>query len=293
VKPPPFEYAAPGTVEEAVALLAQRGDEAKVLAGGQSLMPLLAFRVARPSLLVDVNRIAELDYLRLQEDVLVLGALARHRDVERLPELRERCPLVSEAVEQVGHVAIRNRGTAAGSLVHADPVAEWPAVALALEAELTVVGPRGRRSVRAVDFFVGCLETVIEPDELLTEVRFPLPSGRSGSCFLELARRHGDFAIAGAAVVVTLGGDNTVVDARIVVVGDSAKPVRVEAAEEVLRGASSSEQRQADVAAAVDRTIRPGDDVHATGSYRRQAAQVLTQRAVAVALARARGGAGA
>lgn len=292
MKPPPFEYVAPGTLEEAVAALAEHGDEAKVLAGGQSLVPLLAFRLARPSILVDLNGVAELDYVRLDGDRLVLGALGRQRDVERLPGLRERCAVVVEAVENVGHVAIRNRGTVAGSLAHADPAAEWPALALVLDAELELAGPGGRRTVQARDFFVTYFTTALRPDEILAEVRVPLPNGRSGSCFLELARRHGDFAIAGVAAHVSLGDGGGVRDARIGLIGVADRPVRAEAAEAAIRGGLPGEERIAEAAAAVDEAVEPSGDIHATADYRRHAARVLTRRALALALARARGGDG-
>jgi carbon-monoxide dehydrogenase medium subunit len=171
VKPPPFEYVAPRSLDEAVAALAEHGDEAKVMAGGQSLVPLLAFRLARPSVVVDVNRVAGLDGARLDGDTLELGALTRQRDVELLPGLRERCPMIVEAVEQIGHVAIRNRGTVGGSLAHADPAAEWTALALALDAELDVYGPGGTRTLPAREFLISYFTTALQPDEVLTRIR--------------------------------------------------------------------------------------------------------------------------
>lgn len=289
MKPPPFEYVAPRSLDEAVAALVEHGEDAKVLAGGQSLMPLLAFRLARPSVLVDLNGIAELDYHRLDGDTLVLGALARQRDVERIPGLGERCAMVAEAVGHVGHVAIRNRGTVAGSIAHADPAAEWPALALALDAELDVVGPSGRRTVPARDFFVTYFTTAKEPDEIVAEVRVPLPNGRSGSCFLELARRHGDFAIVGVAALVALADDGTIGGARLALIGVGDKAVRATEAEAVLAGREPAEALLAEAAAAVGEATSPSDDLHATADYRRHAARVLTRRALTLALARAKG----
>lgn len=290
MKPPPFEYVAPASIDEAVGVLAEHGDDAKVLAGGQSLVPLLAFRLARPAVLVDLNRVAGLDGLSLEGDTLVVGALTRQRAVERLPSLRERCPMVVEAVELIGHTAIRNRGTVGGSLAHADPAAEWTALALVLDAELDLVGPDGMRTVAAHDFFVTYFTTVLAPDEVLTQARFRLPNGRSGSCFLELARRHGDFALAGVGALVSLDEDGSVAAARLALIGVGDRAVRARAAEAVLRGARPSDGLLAEAAQAVDGEIRPGSDIHASESYRRDVARVLTRRALATAVARAQGG---
>jgi CO/xanthine dehydrogenase FAD-binding subunit len=289
VKPPPFDYVAPATVEEAVAALAEHGDEAKVIAGGQSLVPLLAFRLARPSVLVDLNRVGGLDRLELDGRMLRIGAMTRQHRLERLPGLRERCPMVAEAVELIGHVAIRNRGTVGGSLAHADPAAEWTALALALDAQLDLQGPAGTRTVTASDFFVTFFTTALAPDEVLTEIRLDLPNGRSGSTFVELARRHGDFALAGVAALVSLGGDGTVADARLALIGVADRPVRARAAEEVLRGERPSAELYAEAAEAVDGEIRPGGDIHASERYRRHVAGVLTRRALATAVERAGG----
>ena len=290
MKPPPFDYVAPRSLDEAVAALAEHGDEAKVMAGGQSLVPLLAFRLARPSVVVDVNRVAGLDGARLEGDTLELGALTRQRDVELLPGLRERCPMVVEAVEQIGHVAIRNRGTVGGSLAHADPAAEWTALALALDAELDLHGPGGTRTLPARDFLISYFTTALQPDEVLTRIRLHVPNGRTGSCFLELARRHGDFAIAGVGALVSLGADGTVVDARVALIGVGERAVRADAAERVLRGAEPTGDVVAEAAAAVDGEIEPNGDIHASADYRRHVAGVLVRRALETAVARARGG---
>lgn len=292
MKPPPFDYVAPATVEEAVAALAEHGDDAKLLAGGQSLVPLLAFRLARPSVLVDLNRVSGLDGVGLDGDTLRVGAMTRQRELERLPGLRERCAMVSDAVELIGHTAIRNRGTVGGSLAHADPAAEWTALALALDAELDLTGPGGRRIVEADAFFITFFTTALEPGEVLTEVRLRLPNGRSGSCFVEFARRHGDFALAGVGALTTLDESGAVADARLVLIGVGDRAIRAHAAEAVLRGGRPSAELFAEAAEAVDSEIRPRGDIHASERYRRHLASVLTRRALAKAVARVEGGDG-
>lgn len=290
MKPPPFDYLAPASLEEAVEALAQHGDEAKILAGGQSLVPLLAFRLARPSVLVDVNRVPGLDDVVLDGETLTVGALARERDVELAPGLRDRCAMVVDAIEQIGHVAIRNRGTVGGSLAHADPAAEWTALALALDADLDVVGPAGSRTIAARDFLVTYFTTALAPDEVLTRIRLVLPNGRSGSCFLELARRHGDFAIVGTGALLSLDDDGSIADARLTLIGVGQTAVRAGAAEDVLRGGRPTEELFAEAAEAAGVQIDPNGDVHASADYRRRVARVLVRRALATALARAQGG---
>jgi carbon-monoxide dehydrogenase medium subunit len=291
VKPPPFDYVAASSVEEAVAALQQHGDEAKLLAGGQSLVPLLAFRLARPTVLVDLNGVAGLDRVELVDGGLVVGAMARQRDVERLPELRARCALIPEAIELIGHVAIRNRGTVGGSLAHADPAAEWCAIAVMLDAELELTGPNGTRTVAAGDFFISYFTTVLEPDEVLTRIRVPLPGGRTGSCFLELSRRHGDFALAGVGALVTLADDGTAADVRLGLIGVGGRPVRPASAESALLGRVPDDAAIAEAAAAVAGEVEPNGDIHGSEEYRRHLATVLTRRALSTAVARAGGGA--
>jgi len=291
VKPPPFGYVAATSVEEALDALAEHGDEAKLLAGGQSLVPLLAFRLAWPSVLVDLNGVDGLDGAALEDGTLVLGATARERTVERLPGLAERCRMIVEAIAHIGHVAIRNRGTVGGSLVHADPAAEWPALAVALDAELDATSKRGTRTIPAQEFFVSYFTTSLEPDEVLTRIRVPLPNGRSGSAFLELARRHGDFALAGVGAHVTLTADGTASDVRLGLIGVGDRPVRASGAEAALRGRIPDEEAVAEAAEAVAGEIEPTGDIHASADYRRHLATVLTRRAVTAAVERAGGGA--
>lgn len=290
MKPPPFEYVPATSLDEALEALVEHGDEAKLLAGGQSLVPLLAFRLARPSVLVDLNWVDGLDGVALEGDSLVVGAMTRQRDLEQLPALRERCPMITEAIELIGHVAIRNRGTVGGSLAHADPAAEWPALATVLDAELELAGPRGRRTVAARDFFISYFTTLLEPDEVLTQIRLELPNGRSGSCFLELSRRHGDFALAGVGALVTLAGDGTAADVRLGLIGVGDRPVRPAVAESALRGRVPDDEAVGEAAAAVAGEIEPTGDIHASADYRRHLATVLTRRALTTAVGRARGG---
>jgi CO/xanthine dehydrogenase FAD-binding subunit len=292
VKPPPFDYVAPASVDEAVAALAEHGEDAKVIAGGQSLMPMLAFRLARPSVLVDLNRVRGLDGLSLAADTLTVGAMARQRAVERLPGLEQRCGMIADAIRLIGHTAIRNRGTVGGSLAHADPAAEWTALALALDAEFDIAGPSGTRTVAAPDFFVTYFTTAIEQGEVLTQTRLRLPNGRSGSCFTEIARRHGDFALAGVGALVTLDGGGAIADARLALIGVGHRAVRAVAGEAVLRGERPGAALFAAAADAVCGEIEPRGDIHASGDDRRELARVLTRRALETALARAQGGGG-
>jgi aerobic carbon-monoxide dehydrogenase medium subunit len=287
LKPAPFDYALPGSVEEAIALLQEHGDEAKVLAGGQSLVPLLAFRLARPTALIDLDALDELRYLR-EGDVTAIGAMTTHRDVERNGFLAERCPMITEAMALVGHVAIRNRGTVGGSCAHADPAAEWPALAVALDGEFDVRGPNGIRTIPAADLFFSYFTTSLEPDEVLTETRLRLPPAGAGSAFMELARRHGDFGLAGVAAMLART-DGTVADVRLALMGVGATPVRAIEAEQVLRGAEPSEDLLENAAEAVDGAIEPVGDIHGSAEYRRNAARVLTKRAIGKAWERAVG----
>ena len=281
MKPAPFDYVAPRSLDEAVAALAEGGTDAKLLAGGQSLIPLLNFRLARPVLLVDLNRVPELAYVRPRNRGTAIGAMARQMTIERDRALSEKQPLLAEAIRWVGHAAIRSRGTIGGSLAHADPAAELPAVAVCLDAQLSVVGPRGRRTVSADDFFVGYLSTALLSDEILVETWLPPLKPHTGQAWLEFARRHGDFALAGVAVSLSLE-DEMVADARIVLTGVGGKPVRAREAETLLVGGSVHERASA-AAEAVRSTIDPDADIHATKEYRAHLASVLTERAILLA----------
>jgi aerobic carbon-monoxide dehydrogenase medium subunit len=285
MKPAPFDYIAAHSLDEAVAALANGGADAKILAGGQSLIPLLNFRLARPSLLVDLNRVAELAYVKPHEQGQAIGAMTRQVAVERAAGLADFQPLLVEAIGFVGHTAIRSRGTIGGSLAHADPAAELPAVAVCLDAVLSVVGPRGRRVVPAENFFVGYLSTRLEPDEILVEAWFPPLRPHTGQAWVEFARRHGDFALAGVAVSLSLDNDQ-VRDARIVLTGVGGKPERAREAETLLIGGTVRERAMA-AASAARTSIDPDADIHASKEYRVHLAGVLTERAIRLAHERA------
>ena len=276
MKPPPFEYYAPTSVEEAAALLAEHGDDAKVLAGGQSLIPLLSLRLARPSVLVDLNGIAALSFI----DGGTIGAMTRHRTVERSAAIARDVPLLAAAMPFIGHAAIRTRGTVGGSLSHADPAAELPAVALALDATFRAQSAkRGEREIAASDFFAGYFTTALEPDEVLTSVRFTTVSPGTGVSVQEMARRHGDFAMVAVAASVTRDGD-----ARIALINVADRPLRATDAEAAMKAGSSIDE----VAELATRGLEPVSDLHATAAYRRSVAKVLVRRALDDAVTKAR-----
>jgi carbon-monoxide dehydrogenase medium subunit len=287
MKPPAFEYTAVRSIDEAVAELAQHGDEAKLLAGGQSLVPLLNMRLTTPERLIDLNRVPELAYVRARAGGLAVGAMTRQRVVERSALAVRHAPLLAEALPWVGHFQIRNRGTIGGSLSHADPAAELPAVAICVEARMTARGPGGERTIAAEDFFLTQLTTALAPTELLTEVWFPETPPSSGSAWIELARRHGDYALVGVAAVVTLAGDR-IVGARLALTGVGDRPVRAREAEARLAGESLTPEVLADAAESLRREIDPGSDIHATAAYRRHVAGVLAGRVIRLAATRAK-----
>ena len=288
MKPAPFAYHRPATPDEALALLAEHGGEAKPLAGGQSLIPAMNFRLARPAVLVDLNRVAELGYVRAGRDGLQIGAMTRQRAVERSDAVRSAAPLLAEAMPFIAHPQIRNRGTVGGSLAHADPAAELPAVMLALEARFRARGPQGERWIPAGEFFTGILETALGPDELLLEVVVPKSPARTGYAFAELARRRGDYALVGVAARVTLDRRGRCQAARITLFSVGDGPVLAAAAAATLDGQEPSpEAMRAAADAAAQRDIDPPSDIHASAAYRRRLAAVLTRRALARAVERA------
>jgi CO/xanthine dehydrogenase FAD-binding subunit len=283
MKPAPFNLLRPKTVDEALALLQSHGDEAKVLAGGQSLVPLMNFRLAQPQNLIDLNGVEGLDQIKLDDQTLSLGAMVRQRDVERSASIAERLPILREAIEQVGHPAIRNRGTVGGSLVHADPSAELPLLAVALDATFQLRSAQMSRSVAAQDFYQGYLLTDIAPDELMVAIDFHLPPAGCGWCCTEIARRHGDFAIVAVAVLLGCGRDRRIDLARVALGGVSPAPLRMTAAEQALVGERPGAElfrRAADIAA---QAVDPPADIHASTGYRRQLAGVLVRRALETA----------
>lgn len=285
VKPPPFQYAAPTSVAEAVELLgAHADDDARALAGGQSLVPLMNFRLAQPAYLIDLRRIEELTRIRTEGDTLVIGAMVRQSHAEHAPEVALGAPLLAEALGYVAHPPIRNSGTVGGSIAHADPAAELPAVVLALDAELVVAGPGGTRTVAAADFFTGPFSTAIGSGEILTEVRIPRRAG--GHAFVEFARTHGNFALVGVATVVELDG-GTVARASIALSGVAPVPVRATAAEEALTGTVPDD---ASIRVAVDAAVAglsPAGDVHGGTETRTDIARSYLRRGIELALSRA------
>ena len=294
MKPAPFDYFAPQTLDEALHHLSQHGYDAKVLAGGQSLVPTMNFRLAQPGVLVDLNDIDGLAFIRpaKSDDGLHVGAMTRQSVVERSDLVAERLPLLRETMPYIAHRQIRNRGTFGGSLAHADPAAELPAVAVALGARMRAQSQRGARWIDAADFYVSLFTTALEPDEVLTEVALPALPARSGWSIQELARRHGDYAIAGVTVVVTLDEAGRCADARIVFLSVGEGPVQARQAVRVLLGETPSDAliaEAAQVAAAQD--IDPLADIHATAAYRRHLAAVLTERALVEAFGRVGGNA--
>jgi aerobic carbon-monoxide dehydrogenase medium subunit len=286
MKPARFEYHRAEGVEHAIELLARYGGDAKVLAGGQSLVPLLNFRLARPAALVDVNRIAALAYIREDDGTVAFGAMTRQRTIEFSPVVAARLPLLREATRWVGHLPIRSRGTIGGSIAHADPSAEYPAVLTALDGEVIVQGPRGRRTVKPGHLFETYLTTSLAPDELLVEVRLPAMPPGAGYAFEEFARRHGDFAIVGIAAMVARASDRRVT-ARLASAGAGPVPVRLRAAEEILERDGLGDAALEAAAARAAELVAPDSDIHASADYRRHLTRVLTLRA----LKRAVGGA--
>jgi carbon-monoxide dehydrogenase medium subunit len=287
MKPAPFKYAAPEAVSETLELLRAHGEDGKLLAGGQSLVPLLNMRLARPSVIIDLNAVRELSYIKEDNGDVVIGAMTRQREVELSPLVRRKLPLLAEALGYVGHPQIRNRGTIGGSIAHADPSAELPAVAAALGATMVVRGPKGRRTLTPEQFFLGFLTTALAPQELLVEVRFPAHE-KMGTAFLEVARRHGDYALAGVAVTLTRNGEATK-DCRLAFTGVGPGPVRIPEAEGAVIGNRLTSQVLGEVSKIVTDRLDPDSDVHASVEYRKHVAGVLSVRALQLAYGRAAG----
>lgn len=289
MKPASFAYHRPRTIAEVTGLLAQHGAEAKVLAGGQSLIPAMNFRLARPAVLIDLNGVPELSYIRhANGSGLRIGAMTRQRAVERSADVAARAPLLSETMPFIAHPQIRNRGTVGGSLAHADPAAELPAVAVALEARCQLASQRGSRAVAAQDLFTGLFTTAIAPDELLVEITVPAPPARSGWAFAEVARRHGDYALVGVAVQVTLDPAGRCAAARIALLSVGDAPVLASQTAGALVGERpSGEAVRAAADTAVSRDVDPPGDIHASATYRRHLVGILTRRALLRAFERA------
>jgi carbon-monoxide dehydrogenase medium subunit len=289
VKPPKFDYHAPASVEEALALLARYGGDAKILAGGQSLVPLLNFRLSRPAALIDLNRISDLAYIRAENGEVRFGAMTRQRTIEFSPLVAERVPLLTEATRWVGHLPIRSRGTIGGSIAHADPSAEYPAVLRALDGSVVARSPKGERVVSAGELFQSYLTTSLAAEEILVEVRVPATPKGAGYAFEELARRHGDFALIGIAAVIAREGERCTL-ARLATSGAGPVPVRLRDAERILERDGFADAAIEAASRRASELVEPDSDIHASADYRRHLTGVLTGRAIRRALAKAANG---
>jgi carbon-monoxide dehydrogenase medium subunit len=288
MKPAPFEYHVPDSMEEALSLLRDYGSDAKLLAGGQSLVPAMNFRVVQPSVLIDLNRVKELAYVRQDEECLRLGAMTRERTLEFDPLIAKLLPLLTEAMPHVAHPQIRNRGTLGGSLANADPAAELPVIMLALGARLKAQSAASERWMEAPDFFSGMFTTALAPDELLVEIELPVLLRQTGWSFLEVAPRAGDYALMGVAALVTLDEDKTCKQARLVYLNAGDGPVTAKQAAQLLVGEAFSDELLVSAAArASEQEIDPFGNVHASTEYQRHLANVLTKRALQIAIQRA------
>jgi aerobic carbon-monoxide dehydrogenase medium subunit len=285
MKLPRFEYACPATLAEAVALLASRDGEAKALAGGQSLVPMLAFRIAAPALLVDLKKLPGLKEIKIGDDGVRLGAMVRWRDILDDARLKRAHPLLVAAVEHVAHYQIRNRGTVGGSIAHADPAAELPGIAVVCDAQIAVTGKAGARTIPAEKLFLGALTTALAPDEIITEIRLPAwPAGRRWG-FREFARRRGDFALAAAAVFYDRDADGRAANAHVAVVGVGDRPARLASVEAVVNGQTIDAALAERAAEATSAAVDPQDDIHASAAYRRSLAGTMVERALLAAAA--------
>ncbi len=288
MKPAPFKYVAARSVDEALARKAEHGDEARFLAGGQSLMPALNFRLSQPAMLIDINLLAGLDgVVRQAGGRLRIGALTRYRTLQRDLDVARYLPLLHEAIPHIAHPQIRNRGTLGGNLAHADPASEMPAVVLALRGRLRARSVGGERWIEAADFFVGALTTALRPDEMLMEVELPELPPRTGTCFMEVARRRGDFALMGVAVMLSLREDGSCADARLAFCSAGDRPVDAAEAAGSLIGSRLAEKDVREAAGLVGRAIEPHGSIHASPGYQRHLAGVLARRALSTAAQRA------
>ena len=287
MKPAPFAYLAPRSVDEALAHLAEHGSEARPLAGGQSLVRLMNSRLATPSVVVDINRIGELSAISRENGAVRIGAVARQRACETSPDVRDGVPVFAEAVRQVAHPSVRQRGTAVGSVAFADPSAELPAALLAADGEVVARSSRGERSIAADDFFTGPFTSALAPDELAVALRIPVTGERPGSAFVEESRRHGELPMCGVAAIVTLNGDGAVAQARIALCGVHRRPIRARDAEAALQSEHPDDELLQAAGALAAAATDPVGDCHGSAAFRRHLAAVLTRRALATAISRA------
>ena len=280
MKPCAFDYFAPTSVDEVMELMQRYGDHAKILAGGQSLVPIMNFRLARPDVLIDINGVKELEYFREEEDHVVIGALVRERDIELAPLIQQRCPLLSKAISHIGHATIRNRGTIGGSLAHGDPSAEIPTAICALDGTIRAIGPDGESTFKPDEFFLTYLTTSLDPSQIVVDVEVPLLPDGTGWSFAELSRRSGDFAIVAVATVLFMDGSGACKEARIALGGVAPTPVRAEAAEEILAGKMLSDALIDEAAKLSVEATDAESDYHASGDYRSAMTEVLVRKSL-------------
>jgi carbon-monoxide dehydrogenase medium subunit len=281
-----FDYVAPTTLEEALSLLASNPDDAKVLAGGHSLIPAMKLRLAQPQLLIDIGRIEDLSYVRRENGRIRIGAMTTHYELESSDELRASCPLLPETAAHIGDIQVRNRGTIGGSVAHADPAADWPAAILALNAELVAVSARGERVIGADDFFVDMLTTALEPDEILREIRVAAINGRTGHAYMKVRQPASGFAVVGVAVNLARGADGACESASVAVTGVASKAYRASGVEGALRGSALDSQSASAAAAHAADGVDANGDIYASADYRRHLARVYTRRAIEAAAGR-------
>lgn len=289
MKPAEFDYVAPSTVQEALTYLGENPDESKILAGGQSLVPMMNFRLARPERLIDLNGVAELSYIEPSDSHVAIGAMTRHSALERSALLAARWPVLTEAVGWIGHQQIRNRGTIGGSVAHADPAAELPATLTALDATFKIRSRDGQRSLSSSEFFLSSFMTTLEPDEMLVEIDVPALPDRSGASFVEFARRHGDFALGGAAVVLTTDAAGGCSRARVALLAAAPVPVRATSAESLLVGSALDADVLSAAAEAAVEGLSPSGDIHGGTAYRLKLLRTMTHRALTMATKRSLG----
>jgi carbon-monoxide dehydrogenase medium subunit len=292
MKPAPFKYIAASSLNHALSLKAEHGDDARFLAGGQSLMPAMNFRLAQPGMLIDVNPLHDrAGIIRSEAGDIRIGALTRYRTLERDAEFLKSCPLFADALPHIAHPQIRNRGTIGGNLSHADPASELPAIAVAMQARMRLKSSKGERELPASKFFLGLLTTDIQPDEMLVEIVFPSPMPRSGACFMEIARRRGDFALVGVAAIITLDEEQRCTGVRLALCGVGETPVDASDTASALVGQRCTQESIGAVAAKIGGVLAPSGNVHATADYQRHVAGVLTKRVMEMACRRAGHGA--
>ena len=280
MKPAKFDYFAPATLDEALELLAQHGPDAKLLAGGQSLMPMMNLRLVRPAVVVDINRIQGLSGVSAANGTVTIGALTRQRDLERSGAIRDAFPMMTAAISHIGHFQIRNRGTIGGSLAHADPAAELPAICTALDGKLTLADSGGTQTIAAADFAVGPLITSLAPEQMLTEIRLPTLGDGWRWGFREVSRREGDFALVGSVALLKTDGDGVCQEARITMFAVGDGPARIPAAEQALAGRVVDAAARREAAALVSEAVTPGSDIHASAEYRKEVSAVMARRAL-------------